>query len=50
MTREELKEKIEKAIATLENAQRSLQFTNIPVHVIEVYIKQESGIVLKKYN
>lgn len=48
MTREELKEKIEKAIATLENAQRSLQFTNIPVHVIEAYIEKESGINFKK--
>lgn len=48
MTREELKEKIEKAIATLENAQRSLQFTNIPTQVIEAYIEKESGIVFKK--
>ena len=32
MTREELKERVSKLIQTLENVERSLQFTNIPVH------------------
>lgn len=31
MTREELKERVSKLIQTLENVERSLQFTNIPV-------------------
>jgi hypothetical protein len=31
-TREELKERVSKLIQTLENVERSLQFTNIPVH------------------
>lgn len=48
MTREELKIKIEKAISVLENAQRSLQFTNIPTQVIEAYIEKESGINFKE--
>lgn len=32
MTREEFKERVSKLIQTLENVERSLQFTNIPVH------------------
>lgn len=48
MTREELKSKIEKAISVLENAQRSLQFTNIPVYVIKSYVEKESGIYFQE--
>lgn len=32
MTREEFKERVSKLIQTLENVERSLQFTNIPSH------------------
>lgn len=44
MTREELKSAISTMIKTLENVERSLQFTNIPVHVLIKYIKDETGI------
>lgn len=44
MTREEFKDTINKTIQTLENVERSLQFTNIPVHVLIKYIKDETGI------
>ncbi len=44
MTREELKERVSKLIQTLENVERSLQFTNIPVHVLTNYIKKETNI------
>jgi hypothetical protein len=48
MTREELKEKVSKLIQTLENVERSLQFTNIPVHVLTNYIKKETNIDITK--
>lgn len=48
MTREELKEKVTKLIETLENVERSLQFTNIPVHVLISYIKEETNIDITK--
>lgn len=48
MTREELKEKVAKLIETLENVERSLQFTNIPAHVLINYIKEETNIDITK--
>lgn len=48
MTREELKERVSKLIQTLENVERSLQFTNIPVHVLTNYIKKETNIDITK--
>ena len=48
MTREELKERVSKLIQTLENVERSLQFTNIPVHVLTNYIKEETNIDITK--
>lgn len=48
MTREELKEKVAKLIETLENVERSLQFTNIPIHVLTNYIKEETNIDITK--
>lgn len=46
MTRDQLKEKVEKLMEVLENTQRTLSFTNIPVHVLIKYIKDETGIDL----
>lgn len=48
MTREELKERVSKLIQTLENVERSLQFTNIPVYVLTNYIKEETNIDITK--
>lgn len=48
MTREELKERVSKLIQTLKNVERSLQFTNIPVHVLTNYIKKETNIDITK--
>lgn len=45
MTREELKERVSKLIQTLENVERSLQFTNIP---LTNYIKKETNIDITK--
>ena len=45
MTREELKERVSKLIQTLENVERSLQFTN---HVLTNYIKEETNIDITK--
>lgn len=40
MTREELKERVSKLIQTLENVERSLQFTNIPVQLHHKKLKR----------
>lgn len=48
MTREEFKERVSKLIQTLENVERSLQFTNIPVYVLTNYIKEETNIDITK--
>lgn len=48
MTREEFGEKVSKLIKTLENVERSLQFTNIPVYVLVNYIKEETNVDLTK--
>lgn len=46
MDRGEFQAKIEHLQKVLENAQQSLQFTNIPVYVIEHYIKEETGVTI----
>lgn len=48
MTREELNKKIEHLMEALENTQRSIQFTNIPVYVLTNYIKEETGIDMEQ--
>lgn len=48
MTREELNKKIEHLMEALENTQRSIQSTNIPVYVLTNYIKEETGIDMEQ--
>lgn len=48
MTREELNKKIEHLMEALENTQRSIQFTNIPVYVLTNHIKEETGIDMEQ--
>lgn len=48
MTREELNKKIAHLMEALENTQRSIQFTNIPVYVLTNYIKEETGIDMEQ--
>ena len=48
MTQEELNKKIEHLMEALENTQRSIQFTNIPVYVLTNYIKEETGIDMEQ--
>lgn len=43
MTREDLNNKIEHLMEALENTQRSIQFTNIPVYALINYIKDRYG-------
>lgn len=50
MTREELNKKIEHLMEALENIQRSIQFTNIPVYVLTNHIKEETGIDMEQVN
>ena len=44
MTREELQNQVDNIMSVMENVQRTLQFTNIPVYFLVNYIKKETGI------
>lgn len=48
MSREELSAKLANTIQALQNAQNSLQFTNIPTYVLINYILKETNINLEK--
>ena len=50
MTREELKERVSKLIQTLENVERSLQFTNIPVHAEHTPTSDAVKNAVQRYN
>lgn len=46
MTRELLSSKLDNLSTIIQNVQRSLQFTNIPVGVLVNYLQKETGIVV----